>query len=154
MRWAPHVTVACLVEREGRFLVVEESTPDGLRINQPAGHLEDGESLVDAMVREALEETAHHVVPEALVGIYRWRHPTHGHTYLRFAFAARIDRVEPGHALDEGIVRALWVTPDELRASADRHRSPLVLTCLEDHLSGRRFPLDLLCDFPLTEEHR
>lgn len=154
MRWAPHVTVACLAERDGRFLVVEEDTPDGLRINQPAGHLEDGESLVEAMVRETLEETAHHVIPEALVGIYRWRHPVHGHTYLRFAFAARVAREEPGRTLDEGIVRALWVTPEELRASAGRHRSPLVLECMEDHLSGRRFPFDLLRDFPVAKEPR
>lgn len=147
MIWKPHVTVAVVVERQGRYLVVEEETDDGIRINQPAGHLEADESLVAAAVREAFEETAHEVVPEALVGIYRWARPDSDVVYLRFAFAAHAVAHHPEHALDDGILRALWLTPDELRADSARHRSPLVMQCVDDHLAGRRFPLDVLVHF-------
>jgi 8-oxo-dGTP pyrophosphatase MutT (NUDIX family) len=146
-RWKPSVTVAAIVEREGRYLVVEEETREGLRLNNPAGHLDPLESLEQAVVREALEETACRFTPEALVGIYlsRFRRADgEDVTYLRFAFAGSVGEPEPGRALDEGIVRTLWLTPDELRASAARHRSPLVLQCMEDHLAGRRFPLQVL----------
>jgi 8-oxo-dGTP pyrophosphatase MutT (NUDIX family) len=146
-RWKPSVTVAAIVEREGRYLVVEEETREGLRLNNPAGHLDPLESLEQAVVREALEETACRFTPEALVGIYlsRFRRADgEDVTYLRFAFAGSMSEPEPGRALDEGIVRTLWLTPDELRASAARHRSPLVLQCMEDHLAGRRFPLQVL----------
>ncbi len=153
MTWAPHVTVATIVEREGRFLMVEESTGDGLRFNQPAGHLEPGESLLHAAVRETLEETAHHVTADALVGIYRWPHP-YGITYLRFAFSARVTGFEPDRPLDEGILRAVWLTPDEIRACTPRHRSPLVLACLEDYLAARRMPVDALRDYPSAEAPR
>lgn len=144
MVWKPDVTVAALVERAGRFLCVEEHTVDGVRLNQPAGHLEAGESLVEACVREALEETAHHVVVESLVGIYQWPRPDRDVTYLRFAFACRVLSEEAGRALDDGILRAIWLTPDELAANAARHRSPMVARCIEDYLAGRRFPLDLV----------
>ena len=144
MIWKPHVTVAVVVERQGRFLFVEEQTEDGIRINQPAGHLEADESIVEGAVREALEETAHEVVPEALVGIYRWAKPDTDVVYLRFAFAARSIAHHPDRPLDRGILRAIWLTPDELRAEHARHRSPLVMQCVEDHLAGRRYPLDLL----------
>ncbi|MDQ7988003.1 MAG: NUDIX hydrolase [Candidatus Dactylopiibacterium sp.] len=143
-RWFPHVTVAAVVEREGRFLLVEEQTDQGVRLNQPAGHLEAGESLGAACVREALEETAHHVEPEALVGIYRWPRPAGDITYLRFAFAARLTGFEAGRALDTGIIRAVWLTPQEIAQAAARLRSPLVLQCVEDHLAGRRYPLELM----------
>lgn len=141
-RWKPSVTVAALVERDGRFLVVEEATSSGLRFNQPAGHLDEGESLVAACVREALEETGCHVTAEALVGVYQWTVPAGDITYLRFAFACRLDAVDVERRLDEGIIAAHWLTLDELRANQVRHRSPLVLQCVEDWLSGRRLPLD------------
>jgi 8-oxo-dGTP pyrophosphatase MutT (NUDIX family) len=144
MVWKPDVTAAALVERAGRCLCVDEHTIDGLRLNQPAGHLEPGESLVEACVREALEETAHHVAVESLVGIYQWPRPDRDVTYLRFAFACRVLSEEAGRALDDGILQAVWLTPDELTANAARHRSPMVARCLADYLAGRRFPLDLV----------
>ena len=147
MIWKPNVTVAAIVERDGRFLLVEEQTENGLMFNQPAGHLEDKESLVAAAIRETLEETAWEFVPEALVGIYRWRVPGRDVTYLRVAFCGRLGSHYPDRPLDEGIVRAVWQSAAEIRAGRDRHRSPLVVRCMEDYLSGRRAPLDLLVDF-------
>lgn len=144
MDWAPHVTVASIVERDGLFLLVEEETEEGLRFNQPAGHLEPHETLPEGAVRETLEETAHHVAVEHLVGIYRWTHPRRDLPYLRFAFSAHVTGHEPGRALDRGIVRAVWLSVEEIRATAQRHRSPLVLLCVEDYLAGRRHDLDLL----------
>lgn len=147
-RWKPSVTVAAIIEREGRYLLVEEHTPEGLRLNNPAGHLDPGESPQQAVAREALEETAHRFTPTALVGVYlsRFQRPATGEdvTYLRFAFCGELGACDPGRALDDGIVRTLWMTPDEVRASADRHRSPLVLRCIEDHLTGQRYPLELV----------
>jgi 8-oxo-dGTP pyrophosphatase MutT (NUDIX family) len=142
--WKPNVTVAALIEREGRFLLVEEETDDGIRFNQPAGHLDQGESLVAACAREALEETAWHFHPQALVGVYQWPRPSGDITYLRFAFSGGLGEHVAGRQLDAGILRAVWLTPAEIAASRDRHRSPLVLQCVEDWLSGRRFPLDLI----------
>lgn len=147
-RWKPSVTVAAIIERDGRFLLVEEHTPEGLRLNNPAGHLEPGESPADGCAREALEETAHPFQPTALVGVYlsRFQRAATGEdvTYLRMAFCGRVAAPEVGRALDQGIVRALWLTPAEIRASAARHRSPLVLRCMEDYLAGRRYPLELV----------
>ena len=142
--WKPNVTVAALIERGGRFLLVEEETDDGLRFNQPAGHLDEGESLVAACAREALEETAWGFTPTALVGVYQWTRPQGDITYLRFAFSGELGAHEEGRALDSGILRAVWMTPYEIRASADRHRSPLVSQCVSDYLAGRRFPLDIV----------
>lgn len=149
-RWKPSVTVAAVIEREGRYLLVEEETSEGLRLNNPAGHLDPGESLVEAVAREALEETAHAFVPQALVGVYLARVAREGDdfTYLRFAFAGTLGAFDPARPLDAGIVRTLWLTPDEVRASAERHRSPLVVQCMEDHLAGRRHPLALLHAHP------
>lgn len=145
-RWKPSVTVAAIIEREGRYLLVEEETPEGLRLNNPAGHLDPGESPEQGVARETLEETAHAFTPTALVGIYlsRFQRPATGEdiTYLRFAFCGTLGAVDPARPLDTGIVRTLWMTPDELRACPGRHRSPLVLRCIEDHLAGRRLPLD------------
>lgn len=147
-RWSPSVTVAAIVENDGRYLLVEEHTPEGLQLNNPAGHLDEGESPLQGVVREALEETAREFTPDALVGVYlsRFERPSTGEcvTYLRLAYAGRVGDELPGRSLDTGIVRTVWMTPDELRASAARHRSALVLRCIEDHLAGRRFPLDLV----------
>lgn len=144
-RWKPNVTVAALIERQGRYLLVEEETADGLRLNTPAGHLDPGESPADGCIRETLEETAHHFTPTALVGIYlaRTRQPE-DITYLRFAFTGTLGAFEPARALDQGIVRTLWLTVDEIRASTVRHRSPLLLQGVEDHLAGKRYPLELV----------
>jgi 8-oxo-dGTP pyrophosphatase MutT (NUDIX family) len=147
MIWKPNVTVAAVVQRDGKFLLVEEETDNGLAFNQPAGHLEAGESLVDAVVREALEETAYHFRPTHLVGIYSWRHPSKDITYLRFAFAGELRGWEAERQLDAGIVGARWLTLDEVKATQARHRSPLILRCCEDLLAGKRYPLDLLVHY-------
>lgn len=146
MVWTPNVTVAAIVERDGHFLFVEEGADGALVLNQPAGHLDEGESLQRAMVRETLEETGWHVAPEALVGVYRWHHPGKDITYLRFAFVARALREEPNATLDDGIVRALWLTPAQALGERHRHRSPQVQRCIDDYLAGKRYPLDLLND--------
>lgn len=142
--WKPSVTVAAVIERDGRFLLVEEETSDGLRFNQPAGHLDEGESLVHACARETLEETTHIFRPAELVGIYQIRIPEKDVTYLRFAFAGEVLGFDETRDLDDGIVRAVWMTPAEIEACADRHRSPFVVQCVNDWLAGRRFPLDLI----------
>ncbi|MFN3884582.1 MAG: NUDIX hydrolase [Rhodocyclaceae bacterium] len=142
--WKPNVTVAALMERDGRFLLVEEETSEGVRFNQPAGHLDEGESLIEACIREALEETAHQFSPTALVGIYQWQRPQGDITYLRFAFAGKVGAYDPARSLDAGILRAVWMTPAEIEACQERHRSPLVLQCIRDYLAGRRFPLDVI----------
>lgn len=147
-RWKPNVTVAAIIEVDGRFLLVEEHTSDGLMFNSPAGHLEANESLAAGCAREALEETAHHFTPTTLVGVYMAKSPrqTNGSnvTYLRFAFAGTLGAFEPDRPLDDGIVRTVWMTVDEIRASVARHRSPLLLECIEDYLAGQRYPLDLI----------
>ena len=143
-RWKPNVTVAAVIERDGRFLLVEEETAGGPRFNQPAGHLEAGESLLAAASREALEETAHPFTPEYLVGIYQWVRPQGDLAYLRFAFGGRVGEAEAGRRLDDGILRAAWMTLDEIRATRARHRSPMILQCVEDYLAGRRYELALL----------
>ncbi|MCE1182421.1 MAG: NUDIX hydrolase [Rhodocyclales bacterium] len=147
MIWKPHVTVAAVVERDGKYLLVEEEIDGGLAFNQPAGHLEEGESLLAAVVRETLEETAYHLKPTQLVGIYHWQHPTKGITYLRFAFTGELRGYEAGRQLDEGIVGARWLTYEEVLATQDRHRSPLILRCIDDLRAGKRFPLELLVHY-------
>ena len=145
MIWKPHVTVAAVIERDGKFLLVEENTDDGVRLNQPAGHWERDETLEQGVTREALEETAYHFTPQWLVGVYRWQHPRKDDvTYLRFAFAGTVDGYEPERTLDDGIIRAVWLSPEEIRASAERHRSPLIALCVEDYLAGKRYPLGLV----------
>lgn len=147
-RWTPSVTVAAIIFNEGRFLLVEEHTSDGLRLNNPAGHLEPGESAEDAVAREALEETGRVFTPTHLVGIYMSRFQRTASrqdvTYLRLAYAGTVSDAQSGWLLDDGIVRTLWLTPDEIRASQDRHRSPLLMRCIEDHLRGARHPMDLV----------
>jgi ADP-ribose pyrophosphatase YjhB (NUDIX family) len=146
----PSVTVAAVIERGGRFLLVEEEDDGRIVYNQPAGHLEQNESLVEGCRREVLEESAWHFQPRELVGIYRWSRPTlrseDAVTYLRFAFCGDLGGHEPERKLDAGIVRAVWLDIDAIRASRERHRSPLVLRCVEDYLAGRRYPLAALVE--------
>ncbi|HYW75651.1 MAG TPA: NUDIX hydrolase [Gammaproteobacteria bacterium] len=143
MVWRPDVTVAAIAEREGRFLMVEERIRGCLVYNQPAGHLERGETLIDAVVRETREETAWEFEPDALVGLYLWSH-VEGVTTLRACFTGRAVRHHPHEPLDEGIERALWLTREELDARASALRTPLVMQCVEDYLAGQRVPLEAL----------
>lgn len=147
-RFKPSITVAAIIEDAGRFLLVEEMTREGLRLNNPAGGIEPGESPLEGAIREALEETARPFTPEALLGVYLARNPLttagRGVTYLRFAFCGRAGDPIPGRALDSPIVRTLWMTPAEIDAQRDRLRGPLVWTCIQDYLRGRRFPLDAI----------
>lgn len=145
--WKPNVTVAAVAFREGRFLLVEEETADGLRLNQPAGHLERGESLPEAASRECREETGYDFEPRHLLGIYQWPRPDGEITYLRFAFVGDLTGHDPNRPLDVGIVGPRWMTIGEMRASTDRHRGPMVLRCAEDFLSGRRLPLDVITHY-------
>ena len=147
MIWKPNVTVAAIIEQDGKFLLVEEHTSQGVLFNQPAGHLEPDESLLAAVVRETLEESAYEFGPQYLIGIYHWHAPASDTTYLRFAFTGRILAHYPQQALDEGVIRASWMAPEEIRASRAHHRSPLVLRCVEDYLSGKRYPLELLVHY-------
>ena len=139
-RWKPAATVAAVIEHEGRFLLVEEETSDGLKLNNPAGHLDAGESPLQAVVRETQEETARPFEPEAFLGVFMSRHRQE--TYLRMAFSGRVGEVIPGQALDDGIVRTLWMSRDELLACPERHRTPLLMVCIDAYLSGRRLALE------------
>lgn len=156
-RWRPSVTVAAIISRQDedghqRFMLIEEHTAEGLRLNNPAGHLDPQESPEQGVVREALEETACVFTPSHLLGVYlsRFQRPATGEdiTYLRLAYAGTVGEPQPGRALDDGIVRALWMTVEEVRSSVDRHRSPLVLRCIEDFIDGRRYPLGLITTDP------
>ena len=147
MIWKPNVTVAAVIERDGRFLLVEEETSQGVRFNQPAGHLEANESLLAAVTREVLEESAYSFTPQHLLGIYRWHAPESDTTYLRFAFTGAITGHDPQRKLDSGIIQPVWLTPDQIRAAQERHRSPLVMRCIEDYLAGKRYPLELITHY-------
>jgi len=139
--WSPHVTVAAIIEHDGQFLLVEEHTPEGLRLNQPAGHLEAGESLIDACVRETLEESAYAFTPTHLLGTYLWQNPQ-GIAFLRFAFCGVLGVHHPDRALDQGIVRCLWLTHEALYNRQADWRSPLVGQCIRDYLAGQKFALN------------
>jgi 8-oxo-dGTP pyrophosphatase MutT (NUDIX family) len=151
-RWKPSVTVAAVIEKDGRYLMIEEMTRDGLRINNPAGGLEPGESPIAGAMREALEETACHFTPQAFLGVYVARNPDSdrgpGVTYMRFAFCGTASDPVPGRQLDSPVVRTLWMTADEIAAARDRLRGPLVLQCIEDHRAGRRLPLEAIFTHP------
>jgi 8-oxo-dGTP pyrophosphatase MutT (NUDIX family) len=139
----PSVTVAAVVERQGKLLLVQERIEGRLVLNQPAGHLDPGESLVAACRREVLEETAHRFEPTGLVGIYRWYYEPKDVTFLRFCFRGTLQGQVSGRALDKEIVAIHWLTPAELTDRRAEHRSPLVQRCVEDFLAGRHFPLDV-----------
>lgn len=151
-RWQTSVTVAAVVERDGRYLLVEERTPEGLMLNNPAGHLDPGETPHEGVIRETLEETARRFTPQWLLGVYlsRARRAETGAdvTFVRLAFCGEVGEPLTGSTLDAEIVRTLWLTPDELRAQAARHRSPLVMRCVDDHRAGRRYPLDVVFSDP------
>lgn len=146
MIWKPNVTVAAVIEQNGRYLLVEEEPEAGLGLflNQPAGHLDPGESIVQGTIRETLEETAYTFVPDYLLGIYQWHSARVDATYLRFAFVGHVTHHDPARTLDTGILRAAWFGIDEICNSLERHRSPLVMQCIRDHRAGKRYPLELL----------
>jgi 8-oxo-dGTP pyrophosphatase MutT (NUDIX family) len=137
----PEITVAAVAETDGRFLVVEERIDRRLVINQPAGHVERGETLLEAVIREVREETAWLFTARELVGVYLWRHPRTGRTTKRFAFAGAVSDHRKGQQLDDGIVATHWLTQADLKGREPQLRSPLVLRCVEDYLAGRRQPL-------------
>lgn len=147
MAWKPDVTVAAIVEREGRFLLVEERINGRRVINQPAGHVEDGESLLDAVMRETLEETAWHFVPDSLLGLYLWRSPR-GHSTLRIAFTGAVEALDEGRPLDPPVLATHWLSHAELAARATQLRTPLVMQCINDYLAGRRLPLEAIAQAP------
>ena len=144
MQWKPNVTVAAIVEQDSRFLLVEEEA-DGLVVfNQPAGHLEEGETLYDAVRREVIEETAWEFEPETLVGVYMYPNPHRPLTYLRFCFAGKAIKHHPDRKLDDEIIRTVWMNREETGEREDRMRSPMVMRCINDYLSGQSYPLELL----------
>lgn len=146
MVWTPRTTVAAVIENDGKFLLVEEDTGQQAFtvFNQPAGHLENGESLIDAVIRETLEETGYDFTATALTGIYRWIEPNSGDTYMRFCFTGNVTRHNPDLKLDEGIVAPHWLDIAEINKLKNRLRSPLVERCLNDYLANHRYPLELL----------
>lgn len=142
--WTPDITVAAVCEKQGRFLLVEEMSKSTQKIvfNQPAGHLEPGETILEAVVRETLEETCCHFTPEALVGLYRLE-AANGKTYIRYTFSGSVTDVDNNYQLDPDIIRTHWMTPDKIRSNSSL-RSPIVSNCINDYLSGVRYPLDIL----------
>jgi 8-oxo-dGTP pyrophosphatase MutT (NUDIX family) len=144
MIWKPNVTVAAVIEREGKYLLVEEQTGGGLLFNQPAGHLEPGESIIEGAIRETLEETGYTFAPQSVLGIYHWHSEADNITFIRFAFNGSVVDFDPDRALDTGIVRAGWFGVEEIRETTYCHRSPLVMKCIEDHVAGKHYPLEIL----------
>lgn len=144
MIWKPHATVAAVIERDGKFLMVEEESEGQVVINQPAGHLDPDETLTAAVIRETREETAWDFYPQAITGIYLWTHPESQRTYLRAAFCGVCNNHDPLQTLDDGIIRAVWMSRNDLLANADKLRSPMVMRCIDDYLAGQRYPLELL----------
>lgn len=144
--WKPNTVVAAILERDGRFLFVEEMADGRAVYNQPAGHLDPGETLLEAVARETREEAGWDIAPEGLVGIYLIAPAGTDITYLRFCFHARLLQHDPNRPLDKEILRTVWLTRAELAAQRDKHRSPLVLRCVDDYLAGQRYPLALIND--------
>ena len=150
MAWKPDITVAAICEDDGRFLVVEERINHRLVFNQPACHVENGETIIAALVREVREETAWVFLPEAFLGVYLWRSPTSGRATLRFAFSGAVADHDPAQPLDRGIVRTHWLSRAQLIEHTPRLRSPLVLRCIDDYLAGRRLPLDAVASLDVN----
>lgn len=144
MVWKPHVTVAAVIEQDQRFLLVEEHTTNGIEFNQPAGHLEENETLLAAVKREVLEETAWQFEPQRVVSVQLWRKDAHSTTFLRICFSGRCHSYNPALPLDEGIIAAHWLTLAEIEAHQQRLRSPLVMGCIQQYLDGHRYPLSLI----------
>ncbi len=144
--WKPHATVAAIIERDNRFLMVEEYADNKIVYNQPAGHLDPNESLIDAAIREAREETGWGFTPEYISGIYRWDQPVTNRCYLRVAFVGSCYDHDINQPLDKSIIKALWLSRDELLAKKNQLRSPLVMRCIDDYLEGKKYPLELLTD--------
>ena len=144
MSWNPHVTVAAVIEKDKYFLFVEEKVAGRHVINQPAGHLEDNETLLDAVIRETYEETAWHFTPTELIGVYQWQHPQNKQTFIRFCFTGKLDAHDPHAKLDPDILDTLWLSYEDLLQNKSKHRSPLVLTCVNDYLAGKRYDLNML----------
>lgn len=146
MPWPPHITVACIIEKDNKFLMVEEFRNGVLVFNQPAGHLEPDETLQDAAIREAYEETGWHVEPVALLGVSKYISPQSGVIYYRTTFIARAIKHDSQAELDEGIVNALWLSYEELKSQPEKLRSPLVIKNIEQYLAGQQFPLSVIDD--------
>jgi 8-oxo-dGTP pyrophosphatase MutT (NUDIX family) len=144
--WRPHLTVAAIVEQEGRFLLVEEACEGQVVFNQPAGHLDENETLLEAVVRETLEEAGRHFTPEAITGFYQWKSPVNGFTYVRIAFCGDCSERDLDRALDTDIIDTVWLTPKELAEQQAKLRSPMVLHCIEDYMAGKRYPLDMFTE--------
>lgn len=144
MSLRPDLTVAAVVEREGQFLLVEERVGNAMVFNQPAGHVERGEELIAAVIRETLEETAWTFTPDALTGIYLWDQPEKQKSFLRFTFCGHVTEHDPRRRLDRGIERAVWMNRAQIVMRSSRLRSPMVLRCIDDYLEGRRYPLDVV----------
>lgn len=144
MIWKPHATVCSIVERAGKFLIVEEDVEGDIVYNQPAGHLDPGEDLIEAVIRETREETAWLFEPQALVGVYLWQQPGTERTFLRFSFCGSCSDHDKNQALDAGILNALWLSRDELVQQKEKLRSPMVIQCIDDYLSGQQYPLEML----------
>ncbi|SDY66400.1 NUDIX hydrolase [Nitrosomonas sp. Nm33] len=148
MIWKPNVTVAAVIEQNGKYLLVEEDQQEqGVQLNQPAGHLEAGESIIQASVREVLEETAYTFIPQWLIGIYNWHSCAADTTFLRFALSGIVTDFDPNRTLDSGILRAAWFDLNEIRERRSCHRSPLVMQCIEDYLAGKRYPLEIFTHY-------
>ena len=146
--WYPHLTVATIVENDGKFLIVKEISNGQVVLNQPAGHLDKNETLGDAAVRETLEETGWHVQVDALVGFYLYTSPQNNTTYFRALFTALALTKEPNYILDDGILDAQWLSLEEIKQQQSMLRSPMVLTCIKDYLAGKRLPLSSILDVP------
>ena len=144
--WKPHATVAAIIERDNRYLMVEELIRGHYVYNQPAGHLDPNESLVNAAIRETKEETAWDFTPEYISGIYRWDQTETGRCFLRFSFVGSCDNHNPEQTLDDDIIQAVWLSREELASQPEKLRSPMVLTCIDDYLAGKKYPLELITD--------
>lgn len=144
MTWKPHTTVAAIIERDNKFLMVKESIHGEQVFNQPAGHLDPDESLINAVIRETQEESAWQFIPQAITGIYLWKHPGNGESFLRVAFCGTCQNHDPEQRLDDGILHAVWKSREELIQQQDKLRSPMVINCIDDYLAGKRYPLDML----------